>query len=419
MSQPQHNIKITTPPGAQTTDQLSLVQQISTALTGGEAVYDFFSPNLQALTSLYNTIHTGGDSVWFDGTDEKGNPVQYVHNGNQTLMVGVHSVDHDVVRNGTGSTTTYKQMGALHVQLMTDQGSSVQTMHIINYAGMGLGGLLTAPVLTKYILKPALKTVVRFIRGLISKVFSKPAGSAASPDDAQTQTSSDAEAAAGEAGEEVTTDAIGVVSTVMDVISGVAFVIGIGVFAAGLILYLLEKNMTNHVKFYNLTGIDIDFGICWATGDTGIKLGPAKIGNTTLVKKVGLPWAPKGVTPTGGQDVIYRSDSTFITTSETHGLGYVFNAKENGDFPGFRVMVDIPLVGHNSLYLGFNTNDCKSVWDNQHGSNHNLTDSVKSGKYILQIATNVTHGKSESPDDGTNGYNYQHLIVLTDGSIPL
>jgi hypothetical protein len=42
-----------------------------------------------------------------------------------------------------------------------------------------------------------------------------------------------------------------------------------------------------------------------------------------------------------------------------------------------------------------------------------------SGNYTLSIALNQLNGQSPSPLDGTTGYNFEHLIVLTDGSIPL
>ena len=42
-----------------------------------------------------------------------------------------------------------------------------------------------------------------------------------------------------------------------------------------------------------------------------------------------------------------------------------------------------------------------------------------SGNYTLQIASNQLNGQSPSPLDATQGYNFEHLIVLTDGSIPL
>ena len=46
----------------------------------------------------------------------------------------------------------------------------------------------------------------------------------------------------------------------------------------------------------------------------------------------------------------------------------------------------------------------------------NLTATANSGRYKLSIATNANKGQSPSPYDGSQGYNYEHLLVLTDGS---
>jgi hypothetical protein len=61
------------------------------------------------------------------------------------------------------------------------------------------------------------------------------------------------------------------------------------------------------------------------------------------------------------------------------------------------------------------------VWAQHITDNRNddLTMTATSGKYTLSIATNKNSGESPSPLDATEGYNYEHLIVLTDGSIPL
>jgi hypothetical protein len=183
------------------------------------------------------------------------------------------------------------------------------------------------------------------------------------------------------------------------------------------IIQLLEKQMTNWVKFYNVTAEDIQFGICTTEDSAGAQIAPADVGKTATVTRVSKAPTPPWVTSSA--TAIYRSDLTFINTNILKGLGYVLSATPSGDFPGFRVMVDIPLAGDNSLYVSLTNDDCNSVWRQQKDQNTDLTMSATSGKYTLQIATNQVSGKSASPIDATEGYNYEHLIVLTDGSVSL
>jgi hypothetical protein len=132
---------------------------------------------------------------------------------------------------------------------------------------------------------------------------------------------------------------------------------------------------------------------------------------------IGKPQAPPGVISVG--QVITRSDVTFINTKVLDGIGFVLMADANGAFPGFRVMVDIPNSGANSLWAGFGTEDCTDVWNTKKNTNYNLTTLAKSGVYELQLATNQNEWESPSPTDGTNGYNYEHLLVLTDGTVKI
>ncbi len=419
MAPVQHNIKIQTPDGVNTSDPNNdnLLRNLTAALTGGEAVYDFFSGNIEALNNLYQTIATGGDDVWIEGKDKNGNPVQYVDNGGHFINVGAQIHDRDTLRNGTGSTTNYKEVGTAYVTLTTDQGTSILIINTIHYAGLGIAGIgFTGPLLK--LLKPIVKAVVKFIKNLTSRIFNKANSGETTddPNEAEDNVSEEANGAAedaGEAGAEVGEGIFADVSfTVMDT---VGIVVAVGALAVVLILALLEKQMTDYVKFFNATSIDLQFGICWLKGSAGAKIAPAKVGETTLVKKISKAPTPPWVV--SSDKVIYRSDSTFINTDTLKGIGYVLNAKPTGDFPGFRVMVDIPNDGDNSLYIGFENGDCKSVWNDRKDQNTGKVAKINSGKYTLYIATNQVRGKSPSPVNSTEGYNYEHLIVLTDGTV--
>ncbi|MGK7877160.1 MAG: hypothetical protein AB4426_28855 [Xenococcaceae cyanobacterium] len=419
MAPVQHNLKIQTPDGVNTSNPNddNLLHDLSAALTGGEAVYDFFSGNTEALNNLYQTIATGGDSVWLDGQDKNGNPVKYVDNGGHFLSVGAHIHDRDTLRNGTGSTTNYKEVGTAYVTLTTDQGTSILIVNTIHYAGFGIASIGASGPLFK-LLKPIVKSVAKFIKNLALRIYNKvKAGwTTDDSDEAEDNVKKDATDAAKDAGESDTEVGEGIFADVkFTVLDTVGIVVAVGAIAVVLILALLEKQMTDYVKFFNATSIDLQFGICWLKGSAGAKVAPAKIGETTLVKKISKAPTPPWVT--SSDTVIYRSDSTFINTNTLKGIGFVLNAKPTGDFPGFRVMVDIPSVGDNSLYIGFETSDCESVWNDHTGQNTGKVAKIDSGKYTLHIATNQVSGKSPSPLNSTEGYNYEHLIVLTDGTV--
>ena len=108
-------------------------------------------------------------------------------------------------------------------------------------------------------------------------------------------------------------------------------------------------------------------------------------------------------------------------------IGYVLEATASGDFPGFRVAVYVAGDGSDtSLYLAFTNDDCNDFWQQFdppirvfQGRDKNTSMRATSGNYTLSIALNQLNGESPSPLDGTTGYNFEHLLVLTDGSVPL
>ncbi|MGR9071836.1 MAG: hypothetical protein ACU833_02095 [Gammaproteobacteria bacterium] len=419
MSDTQHKLKIQAPSGINSADPNNdnLLHDLTAALTGGDAVFDFFSGNVQALQNLYQTIATSGDSVWIDGIDKNGMPVKYVDNGNHFLSIGSKIDDTDTLEKGTGSTTDYKQVGIAYVTLTTDQGTSQLIVNTIHYAGIGIAGIAATPALFK-LLKPIVKAVAKFIKNLAVSIYNKVKSGFSTDDgeEAEDNVNEEASSAAEEASEEGVEVGESIFADVsFTILDGVGVVVAVGTIAVVLILELLSKQMTNWVRFYNVTQSDLQFGICWLKSSAGAEIAPAKVGETADVPKISKAPTPPWVT--SSDTVIYRSDLQFINTNVLKGVGYVLNAAPSGDFPGFRVMVDIPNVGDNSIYVGFNTDDCSSVWDNNKDKNIGLTMKATSGKYTLRIATNKVSGKSPSPVNETEGYNYEHLIVLTDGSV--
>jgi len=168
-----HQIKIQPHPGinsaAPTT--ASFVQLLETALVGGDPVYQFFAGHFQALQTLYETIATGGDEVWLDGVDEQTNlPVKYVAQGNNFITVSNEFTDTQTMKDGTGDKTTYKPVGISVVTFTTDQGTSQMILNDVHYAGLGLGSLLTAPVLGKFALS-IVKSVASWIKYMAIKIY--------------------------------------------------------------------------------------------------------------------------------------------------------------------------------------------------------------------------------------------------------
>jgi hypothetical protein len=400
----------------------NFVQLLETALAGGDPVYDFFAGHFQALQGLYQTIATGGDDVWLDGVDNETNmPVKYVAQGNNFLSVSTSFTDTQPMKDGTGDKATYKPVGVSYVTLTTDQGTSQMILNEVHYAGLGLGGLMTAPVLGKFALS-IVKSVATWIKNLAVKIWQRVTGGggAEDPEAAEETVESDAADAADEAGEAGVEVASGIFADVaITVAQGVFFVVGIGVLAVVFILQLLSKQISAHMRFYNLTATDIEFGICKVDDHTEMSGGPATVGETASVSKVSKATAPPWVT--GSDTGIYYADADFLNSNVLYGVGYVLTASQAGDFPGFKIAVEIPSTMPNSLYAAFTTDSCDQVWDQfndpDNPASTELTATATSGSYTLRVATNANHGQTPSPLSGDVGYNYEHLVVLSDGSV--
>ena len=398
----------------------SFIANLNAALVGGDPVYEFFAGNFQALQNLYQTIATGGDEVWLDGVDQHtGLPVTYVAQGSNFLTVAHEYTDTQPLQDGTGSTTTYKPVGVSYVTFTTDQGTSQIILNDIHYAGLGLGALLTAPVLSKFALS-IIKSVASWVKNTAIRIYrAVTGGGAEDPDQAEDTVENETTEAATESSETGVEVADGIFADVtITLAQGVLAVVGIGILAVVFILQLLEKQMTASVRFYNLTATDIPFGVCYTDSDTGMSGGPAAVGSTVPVPKVSPATAPPWVT--GSDTGIYYGEATFVNQNELEGIGYVLTGDPSGSFPGFKVAVDIPLLSSNSMSVQFSTDSCSDVWTQLDDSAQPptvLTASATSGPYTLTVATNAVSGTSPSPLTGEVGYFYEHLVVLTDGSV--
>ena len=400
----------------------SFVDLLEAGLAGGNATYDFFAGHFSALQTIYETVATGGDEVWIDGVDSVTQmPVKYVAIGSHFLCVNHQYTDTDPMKNGTGGNDTYKPVGISIITFTTDQGTSQFILNDVHYAGMGVGVLLATPVLAKFALS-IVKSVASWIKNTAIRIYTRASGGGSEdPEDAEEAVEGEAGEAAEESGEAGAEVASGVFADVtITVAQGVLFVVGMGILAVVFILQLLAKQINAQVRFYNLTKQDIPVGIGFVADDTGMSSGPAAVGSTASVTKVSKPAAPPYII---SSDLgIYYAEAALLNTSELHGVGYVLNAEPSADFPGFRVGVEIPNAGDNTLLVQFGDTAIHDFWiafGNPDGpATTALTMSATAGPYTLRIATNVDSGRSPAPLTGETGYNYQHLIVLTDGSVP-
>jgi hypothetical protein len=99
-------------------------------------------------------------------------------------------------------------------------------------------------------------------------------------------------------------------------------------------------------------------------------------------------------------------------------LGVIIHGDGSGDFPGMTMVIDIPSVGDNSLYVDLNdTEDWDQLYQEIDSGNYRqLTMSVSNPKYRLSIATNQLDGESPSPITGETGYYYEYLVLIEEGS---
>jgi hypothetical protein len=415
-----HQFNLSPSPGISTGAPLTLTQELAAALQGGTPIYDFFSGDGQALQNFYQTIATGDDTVWLDGTDQNGNPVKYVAVGNNYFSIYTQITDQTPLQNGTGAgdPPPYKAVGSTVVVMTTDFGSQQLMVHDIEYAGDGFGSLLAAPLIGK-VLMYGLRTAKNYVVSLVKSALQAPTGQSAgqaeeNTDEIDSNAADDAGSEGAEIAEGVTAD--------FTISTGAAAAAGVGavIILFFVFLQLIGKQINNYVKFYNVTAEDIQFGICIVPDGESNK-GPAAVGQTATITRVSPAKAPPGVMP---QDTaIYYSQLAFNNSNPLTQISYVLKASPNSTtgFPGFRVCITIGglIKTWNYSYIAFTDDDCNDFWSNFNQEQAELTMLATSGNYTLQIATNQVEDQSSSPLDGTLGYNFEHLIVLTDGSVPL
>jgi len=394
--------------------QSNFLQQLGSALQGGTSVYNFFSSYHQTVQTFFDTIATGDDTIWLDGVDEKGNPVSYVQIGNNFLTLSTNITNLDPIINGTGA--DYEPVGVATVTVaISNFTTHVVAVHDVFYAGIGISAGIEAlfgsvvQVVREYVVDLS-KYVTAY---LVDNPLQPPTQAEEVGDNIDIQAVEGAEI-------ETTTLSVDISA------AGVAGAVG----GAALILLMVLLQLTmvdvrDYVQFYNVTSQDIQFGIGYLWGNCSCN-GPAPVGQTATIKAVGSPPTAPGIVP--DDTVINYALITMDNAGSGDSIGYVLEATPSDDFPGFRVAVYVAGDGNDtSLYLAFTNDDCNDFWQQfnppQQGvpgtGQTTLTMQASYGDYTLAIALNQLKGQSPSPLDATMGYNFEHLIVLTDGTIPL
>ena len=405
-------------------NQSNFLQQLQSALQGGTPVYNFFSSYQQTLQTFFATIATGDDTIWLDGIDEKGNPVSYVQIGNNYFTLSANITDIDPIKNGTG--TDYEPVGVATVTVTIDNFSvHVAAVHDVFYAGIGISVGIAAAVsaLLRSVVQVYRVYVIDMSKAVTVYLADNPPQPPAQAEEASEDI--DFEAASAAAYDGVVLPGGATLS--VDMAGAAAGAAGGAVLVLLMVvLQLTMVDVRDYVEFYNVTSQDIQFGIgCLPWGDVSCN-GPAPVGQTATIKAVGSPPTVPGIIPS--DTVINYALITMDNSGSGDSIGYVLEATPSGDFPGFRVAVYVAGDGSGtSLYLAFTNDDCNDFWqqfDPPHQGDpgtgqKTLTMQATSGNYTLSIALNQLNGQSPSPLDGTMGYNFEHLIVLTDGSVPL
>lgn len=397
-----------------------LVDKLHAAVAnGGTDVFNWFSSVQSVLQQVNQIIATGGDTVWINGTDTAtGYPVWYVVAGDHILEIGGYFTDEGKQQliSGTSTADDYQEIGFAYMVLILNNKQPDQTIHqistfVIEYAGDGIKSVDIGDGLKNCMTKTV--AVVRTFVGKMVKISFEAADEIAADAARETINANAVEAAeASEVqGEIILVENQAVAANIgISAAEAVGLVIGLGVFAVTFTLTFLEKVMVAYVRVYNLSNIPFELSVCFVQEESALISAPMLPQDPMNIPAISPSWTPAA---TLGTDAIHFVDMIFANTEKSAGIGYVLKAAAYDDFPGFNVMVDIPSRGDNSLYISFDQEDrCDTYYEDKKDLQKTLTMSTVSGDYTLKIATNQLSGQSSSPNDGENGYYYEHLILF-------
>ena len=383
----------------------SLIQLLQAAAHGGRATYDFFSSEAAARKELADLV-AKGESVWTLHNDAaelhhdflaSGQPA-YVATGSRGQLILQTQLSPDVLQIDTQD---YKEAGIATMWLVTDQGPADVFATTVEKLGPGI---------TAAALGPALLTLLGALRTFVTSFFSSVAEAAgAGAGSAEAVATEAAETAASEA--EVDGEIIAE-EVALSVEFGPLAIVGLVIAALTIVFMILSfglsKTMTAWVRVFNASRYPLQLNLAY-NYNLAIKQQP----KDGLLPPPGAPPAPPGVKPMSS--VIYRADYVLQNDNTWKGIGAVVQARPANGCPGLTFAVDIPSVGANSLaVMPDGTVNPDGYYNNMEGRATSLSMEavLQDGSFGTAMGTNQLQGESPSPLDGSDGYNYEYVVLV-------
>lgn len=193
---------------------------------------------------------------------------------------------------------------------------------------------------------------------------------------------------------------------------GPAAIVGL-VIAAVIIVFMilsfgLSKTMTAWIRVFNASRYPLQLHIA-----DGYNLSVKQQPKNGLLPIPGTAPTPPGVKP--ACSVIYRADYILQNDNTWEGLGAVVQAPPSSGGPGMTFAIDIPSVGPNSLaVVPDGTIDPHGFYNEIEGRATTLSTAVsrQDGSFAVMMGTNQIQYESPSPLDGSNGFNYEYVVLV-------
>lgn len=383
----------------------SLLQLLQTAAQGGRATYDFFSTEAAARKELAGLV-AKGDSVWTLHQDAaelghdflaSGRPA-YVASGSHGQLILQTQLSPEVLQ---ADAPDYKEAGIATMWMVTDHGPLDVFTTTVEKLGPGV---------TAAALGPALLTLLGALKTYVTSFFSsvtEAAGAGAGEAEAIATEAAETAAAEAEVDGEIIAEEV-----VLSVEFGPAAIVGL-VIAAAIIVFMilsfgLSKTMTAWIRVFNASKYPLQLGIAYDY-NLAIRQQP----EDGLLPPPGTAPAPPGVKP--ACSVIYRADYILQNDNTWKGLGAVVQARPSSGGPGLTFAIDIPSVGANSLAVAIDgTINPSGLYHQIEGraTTLSMASGRQDGSYGVLMGTNQIQYESPSPLDGSNGFNYEYVVLI-------
>jgi hypothetical protein len=212
---------------------------------------------------------------------------------------------------------------------------------------------------------------------------------------------------------------------------GAATFVPLAIVAVAVVLTDFIFHETQHnIYIYNLTNYDIRWGNL-TDGSIYINEGsmvtaPMSMGSTGQAQNSIIQGLKEVTPPCGEPQTTYGYGSfTFISSSDTKGLGYVipFELVDQSDDATVaytaNVAFDLPLMGANSLFASFGAvSDLQQYYDNMEGQNTVLKFEAQSSDSQIAVVATYDYLQGEHANSqGVTGYFYNSVVVFAPPSL--